>query len=120
MAVAEKVCMMVRKAPIGSNDALEAFRLSLGLFVADVEATVILVGDGVLNALRNLDGKEVKRPTPQEYLEAIADSGLSIWAVQEDLMTRGLSEAAVEDFVQIASWEQLAPRLEAEHLIWAF
>ncbi|MCL6562681.1 MAG: DsrE family protein [Firmicutes bacterium] len=118
--MAEKVCMMVRKAPIGSNDALEAFRLSLGLFVADVEATVVLVGDGVLNAVRHLDGQEVKRPTPQEYLQAMADSGLSIWAVEEDLVARGLSEAMVEDFVQVVGWERLAPMLEAEPLIWAF
>lgn len=118
--MAGRVCMMVRKAPVGSNDALEAFRLSLGLFVADVEATVILVGDGVLNALRNLDGREAKRPTPQEYLQAAAESGIPIWAVQEDLVARGVPGSALEDFVQVASWAQLSPMLEGENLIWAF
>lgn len=118
--MADKICILVRKPPVGSKDSFEAFRVSLGLYVADVAATIVLLGDGVFNAVRGVDPERAGRPSMQLFIDEVVDCEITPKLVREDAQERGLSDADLADFVEPISRGDLGKILREHELIVGF
>jgi len=94
-----KFCAVVRQPPIGSRESLEMLRFSFGMvLLGDVaQIHVVLEGDGVFNALEGLPVKLNERETARHYVDDCIDFDVFMYAVEEDLIARGLAQ---EDLVE--------------------
>ncbi len=105
-----KFCTVVRQPPIGSRDSLEAIRFSMGMTLLGnvAETYVVLEGDGVFHALDELPEKVLDRDTSRINVVDSIDFDGQIYAVQEDLAARGLSEKDLIPGVKVISAQQVA------------
>lgn len=116
----DTVCLVIRKPPVGSTDSLEALRLSLGIFSADVEPTIVLMEDGVFNAVRGLDESRADRPATKPFVEEVVDCDIPVHVVEEDARERGLGPADFDEFVQFVSRRQLGALIGPHRTVFAF
>lgn len=118
--MADKICILVRKPPVGSKNSLEAFRVSLGLYVGDVTATIVLLGDGVFNAVRGVDPELAGRPSMKLFVDEVVDCEITPKLVREDAQERGLEEADLAEFAELISRQELGKILQEHELVVAF
>lgn len=118
--MSDTVCLIIRKPPVGSTDSLEALRLSLGIYSADVEPAIVLIEDGVFNAVRGIDESRAIRPATNPYVEEVVDCDIPIHVVEEDAHERGLGPADFNEFVQFVSRRQLGALIGAHRTVFAF
>ncbi len=107
----KQVLVLVRKPPVGGKDSLEAFRVSVGLWAGDTTPEVLLLGDGVYNALVKTAPAAAKRPVASRFLAELDLCDIVPLAVREDLADRGIRE---DDLV---AGVRLVSRMEAGELI---
>lgn len=91
MSPVKKVCVVVRRPPLGSRDSWEVMRFSLGLLAGDLDYRLILEGDGVFHGLEDLPPRTPQgRDSVRRLLEDSMDFDVEVYAVAEDLAARGL------------------------------
>ncbi|CAB1128303.1 putative DrsE domain-containing protein [Candidatus Hydrogenisulfobacillus filiaventi] len=98
--MADRLLILVRRPPVGTHNSLEAFRVALGLLVGNVEPAVVLLEDGVYNALPGVDPTRVGRAALGVFLEEAVDWEVPIYLVREDAQARGLDPAQLASFVR--------------------
>lgn len=57
-------------------------------------------------------------PTLDKDVEDLVKKGVAVYAVAEDLATRGIPAASLVPGVKIIPWAQVAPLLDAHQSIW--
>lgn len=102
MPSVKRVCAVVRRPPVGSRDSLEILRFSLALLAGDIDYRLVLEGDGVFHALRDLPARTPGgRETARGLLEDSLDFDVEVSAVREDLEARGLRAEDLDERVQV-------------------
>jgi len=86
----KRVVMVLRHTPLNHIKNLEAFRLGLGLTLSNNEVTVVMVDEGVLNAI-DFRPEIVARPSVASFLDYYQDVGIRSLADQGSVKHFGLT-----------------------------
>jgi len=100
--MADKMIVLIRKPPYGTEEAFAGARLALGGLVSGViaKADVLLIEDGTLNAISSQVPTAIGMPSNGEALQDIMDMGGEVFCVMEDLNLR-IDDAKVLDGIKL-------------------
>ena len=100
--MADKMIVLIRKPPYGTEEAFAGSRLALGGLVSGIitKADVLLIEDGTLNAVEAQTPTAIGMPSNGEVLESIIEMGGEVFCVMEDLELR-INGAKVFDGVKL-------------------
>jgi len=112
--MANSTLVMITKAPYGLEDAFAGLRLALAMGVNGMKTTVVMVEDGVFNAIKTQRPEAVKMPSNIEATKELYDFEIPVYVVKEDLAARGVSEANVFDGLKLVPASALKS-LVADH-----
>jgi len=100
--MAERIIVLIRKPPYGTEEAFAGARLALGGLVSGIikKADVLLIEDGTLNAVDVQIPSAIGMPSNGEALQDIIDMGGEVFCVKEDLDLR-IGNANVYDGVKL-------------------
>jgi tRNA 2-thiouridine synthesizing protein D len=105
------ICVVVRKAPYGREDAFAGLRMALSGITHGMNACVALRADGVWSAVKGQRSEAIGMPSNEAVVLDIIDMGGAVRAEAEALAERGLRpEDLVEGVVAM-------PRKEMDSLL---
>jgi sulfur relay (sulfurtransferase) DsrF/TusC family protein len=86
----KRVVLVLRRTPLNHIKNLEAFRLGLGLTLSNLDVTVVMVDEGVFNAIE-MKPEIVDRPQVDSFLNYYEDVGVQLLAEREALDKYGVN-----------------------------
>jgi len=112
--MAESTLVLVTKPPYGLEEAFAGLRLALAMAVNGMKTSVVMVDDGVYNAVASQRAEAVSMPSNVEATKELYDFDVSVMVVREDLAARGIEESQVFEGLKVISEADLRALL-AEH-----
>lgn len=120
----ESVVIICDKSPIGSNSAIESFRLGAGFLGLgeEINSKVLLRGDAIRALLKNIDPTAVGMDSFEEPLEMAELSDLTIYIIEEDLAETGLTkdELIEYEFLNIITLDEASKLIETADTCFRF
>jgi len=92
-----KVNFLFRKAPYGSVNIVEGFRLCTAFAAMEVETNAIFIDDGVFVALKGQDPKSIGLPTVAAAYERLTGLNVKLYLLDEALKERGIAREDLID-----------------------
>ena len=86
----KNLVFVIRTTPFNTVALSEAFRMAVGITVYDNKISILLIDDGVWNAMK-LSSHFIGRPDVYESLELFSACGVSIYADETSLRDREIS-----------------------------
>ena len=93
MKMANSILVMITKPPYGLEEAFAGLRMALAMGVNGMKTTVLLMEDGVYNAVGTQKPEAVKMPSNVEATKELYDFEVPVLVVKEDLEGRGIPES---------------------------
>lgn len=84
------ICVFVRKAPYGTEDAFAGLKLGLATIANGMDTKVILVDDGVYNALKKQSSEKIGMPLIADAINDLISLDVKIYCVENNLSERGI------------------------------
>ncbi|MDD1756593.1 MAG: DsrE family protein [Methanomassiliicoccales archaeon] len=111
----DSILFIMTKPPYGFEEFFAGARASLAMLASGLigRSTLLLVGDGTLNAVASQDPSAVKMPSNIEAINDLADFEGEVYCIADDLKSR-VGEVQVIDGVKMVSWDK-ARELVSEH-----
>lgn len=104
--VVSSICVLIRKAPYGTEDAFAGLRLGLATIANGMETKVILMEDGVLSAVKHQNPEKIGMPSIIDTINDLLSLEVKIYCVEEHLRGRDIhKEDLMEDMVFITEEE---------------
>ncbi|HDS08682.1 MAG TPA: hypothetical protein ENN73_00515 [Firmicutes bacterium] len=91
----DRVLFLVRTSPYGTASSGEAYRAIIGLGGMGIETTVILICDGVFNAVKGQNPKKLDMHPIEKAYAALQDFDVKLLIHKESLEQRNLSVESV-------------------------
>ena len=115
MRMAESILFLMTKAPYGLEEYFAGSRASLAMLASGLigRSTLLLVGDGTLNAVATQEPQAIGMPSNMEATNDLEDFEGEVYAIAEDLQAR-VGEVAVLPSVKLIAWDK-ARELISEH-----
>ena len=119
--MADSIAVMVTKPPYGTEEGFAGLRLSLAMLVSGLveRSTVLLVGEGTLNAVASQEPEVIGMPSNLEAIEDLVDFDAEIYCVEEDLRENA-GDAEVTEMVKVIPWEEARRILDEHQLVTTF
>lgn len=119
--MAESIAVLVTKPPYGVEDAFAGMRLSLAMLASGLinRSTVILVGEGTLNAMADQRSEAIGMPSNAEAVTDLTDFEAEVYCVEEDLRAL-VGEVETLAGVQMVTWERARAILDEHELVTTF
>ncbi len=113
--MADSILFIMTKPPYGFEEFFAGARASLAMLASGLigRSTLLLVGDGTLNAVATQDPAAVKMPSNIEAINDLADFEGEVYCIAEDLESRA-GDVPVIEGVKMVSWEK-ARELVSDH-----
>ena len=114
--MAKSILVLINKPPYGWEDAFAGLRLGRAMVASGaVESTgTVLVGEGVLNAVKSQSPDAIGMPSNLDAMEDLDVMETPVYCIREDLEELGL------DAEQLAEWVKLLPKDELPALVSKF
>ena len=80
----KKVAVVVRTGPFNTLKSVEAFRMGVGLTLEGNHVDILLMDDGVWNALRATSG-QLERPDAEQFIRSLEICGIGAYVDSERL-----------------------------------
>jgi tRNA 2-thiouridine synthesizing protein C len=121
MRLAKTIVVLITKGPYGTEDAFAGLRLALAMLASGAveKATVLMIGDGTLNAVASQKPEAISMPSNIEAIQDLLDFGSDVYCVSEDLSCRVGNLATVEG-VKMISWEEFRSILRDHEIVTTF
>ena len=116
MDLADSMLVIVTKAPYGLEDAFAGLRLGLAMAVNGMRTSVVMVEDGVYNAVASQKPEAVSMPSNIEAIQDLYDFDVEVSVVSEDLAERGVGEDRLVEGVKVVDRSAL-PELISGHAV---
>ncbi|MEM2944228.1 MAG: DsrE family protein [Methanomassiliicoccales archaeon] len=119
--MADSILVLVTKPPYGTEDAFAGLRLALAMLASGTvgKTTVLLIGDGTLNAVASQKAEAIEMPSNVEAIQDILDFDAPVYCVHEDLAER-VGEVATIEGVKMVNWEEARSILSEHQLVTTF
>lgn len=106
--MSQSVCIISTRAPYSGQSAREALDAVLVCASYDVPATLLLMGDGVLQLLKGQDSEHIPRKNLSAMLQVLPLYGIETIHVDEtSLLERGLDASELCQAVTVVSQDRL-------------
>ncbi|MGQ9588353.1 MAG: DsrH/TusB family sulfur metabolism protein [Thermoplasmata archaeon] len=112
--MANSTLVLITKPPYGLEDAFAGLRLALAMSVNGMKTSVLMLEDGVYNAIAAQKAEAVKMPSNIEATKELYDFDVPVYVVKEDLEARGIPESKLFDGLRPIHSEKTR-ELIAEH-----
>ena len=112
--MAGSILVLVTKAPYGLEEAFAGLRLALAMGVNGMKTSVLMMEDGVFNAVGNQKPEAVKMPSNIEATKELYDFEVPVYVVKEDLAARGIPESMLFEGLKVVPAAKAKDML-AEH-----
>lgn len=86
----KKIVVIIRSTPFNTIALSEAFRMGIGITLADNKVNILLIGDGVWSSL-NLSPQMIGRPDLFESIELLSACGVRVLADETSMDDRNIS-----------------------------
>ncbi|MFP4545841.1 MAG: DsrE family protein [Methanomassiliicoccales archaeon] len=119
--MAESIAVLIRKPPYGTEEAFAGLRLSLAMLVSGAveRSTVILIGEGTLNAVATQEPGVIGMPSNMDAITDLTDFDAEVYCVQEDLEEL-LGDVQTVDAVRMIDWEKARQIIDEHQLVTTF
>ncbi len=113
-----KVLVVFNKSPYGNVSIVEGIRMATGVTAADIESTVLFVGDGIFALVDGQQPNSIGILPIGGSLEFLTANGIQIHVLKESLISRGISEKRLQPLenlkiITLAEMAQILPRFDA-------
>jgi tRNA 2-thiouridine synthesizing protein C len=112
--MANSIMVLITKPPYGLEEAFAGLRLALAMGVNGMKTSVLMLEDGVFNALGSQKPDIVKMPSNIEATKELYDFEVPVYVVKEDLDARGIPESNLFEGLKVISSAK-AKEMVAEH-----
>jgi sulfur relay (sulfurtransferase) DsrF/TusC family protein len=90
MQMGKKVAVIIQTSPLNTLKSIEAFRMSVGLTLEGNHVDILLLGNGVWNALP-INSKKIERPDVNQFMDALEMCGIGAYVESEAFPPSGQS-----------------------------
>jgi len=113
--MADSILFIMTKPPYGFEEFFAGARASLAMLASGIigRSTLLLVGDGTLNAVATQDPGAVRMPSNIEAINDLADFEGEVYCIAVDLISRA-GDVPVIEGVKLVDWDK-ARELVREH-----
>jgi len=113
--MADSILFVMTKPPYGFEEFFAGARASLAMLASGLigRSTLLLTGDGTLNAVATQDPLAVKMPSNIEAINDLAEFEGEVYCIADDLRSR-VGEVEIIEGVKLISWDK-ARELVSEH-----
>jgi sulfur relay protein TusB/DsrH len=112
--MATSTLVLITKAPYGLEEAFAGLRLALAMGVNGMKTSVLMLEDGVYNALATQKADAVKMPSNMEATKELYDFDVPVYVLKEDLDARGIPGSKLFEGLKVVP-ASAARQLLAEH-----
>lgn len=112
--MADSTLVLITRSPYGLEEAFAGLRLALAMGVNGMKTSVLMLEDGVFNAVGTQKPEAVKMPSNIEATKELYDFEIPVYVVKEDLASRGIPESILFEGLKVVPASD-ARKLLAEH-----
>ncbi len=112
--MASSILVLITRAPYGLEEAFAGLRLALAMGVNGLKTSVVLMEDGVYNAVGSQKPEILKMPSNADATKDLYGFDVQVNVVKEDLASRGISETRLFEGLKVIPSSQLK-QLAIEH-----
>ncbi|HEX9907203.1 MAG TPA: DsrE family protein [Thermoplasmata archaeon] len=95
--MAGSILVLITKPPYGLEEAFAGLRLALAMGVNGMKTSVLMMEDGVYNALSTQKPEAVRMPSNIEATKELYDFDVPVYVVKEDMAARGIPDSKLFD-----------------------
>ncbi len=106
--------VLITKPPYGFEDAFAGLRLGLAMAVNGLKTSVLMIGDGVFNAVGTQRPEALKMPSNIDATKELYDFEAAVYVVREDLEARNIAPSMLFEGLRTVSQAE-ARELAARH-----
>jgi tRNA 2-thiouridine synthesizing protein D len=119
--MAQSILILATKAPYGTEDFFAGARLALAMLASGSisRASVLMVGDGTLNAVASQNPGAISMPSNVEAINDLADFEGEVFVLEDDLVAR-VGNVPVLDGVKKISKEKARELIFDHELVTTF
>jgi sulfur relay protein TusB/DsrH len=118
--MASSVLVLITRAPYGLEETFAGLRLALAMGVNGVKTSVVMMEDGVYNALRSQKSEVLKMPSNMDATRELYDFDVKVSVVREDLAPRGIGEDGLFEGLSVISRAQLRQMVIEHDVVTTF
>ncbi len=118
--MAESTLVIVARPPYGLEEAFAGLRLALAMSVNGMKTSVVMVEDGVYNAVAAQRAEAVKMPSNMEATKELYDFEVPVYVVKEDLDERGIPESALFEGLKVVPASSVKALVEEHAVVTTF
>jgi len=118
--MAESILVLITRPPYGLEEAFAGLRLALAIAVNGMKTTVLMMEDGVFNAVAAQKPEAVKMPSNVEATKDLYDFEVPVYVVKEDLQARGIPESSLFEGLKVIDLGRVKDLLAENDLITTF
>jgi tRNA 2-thiouridine synthesizing protein D len=120
MAMAKSALVLITKPPYGLEEAFAGLRLALALGVNGMKTSVLMLEDGVYNAISTQKPEVVGMPSNIEATKELYDFDILVYVVKEDLASRGIPETKLFEGLKIVPVADVKKLLSEHDVVTTF
>ncbi|MEM3038786.1 MAG: DsrE family protein [Thermoplasmata archaeon] len=90
--MANSILVLITKPPYGLEEAFAGLRLALAFAVNGMKTTVLFIGDGVYNVVKDQKSDAIRMPSNIDATKDLFDFDAATFVIREDIAARGISD----------------------------
>jgi sulfur relay (sulfurtransferase) DsrF/TusC family protein len=118
--MASSILVLITRAPYGLEEAFAGLRLALAMGVNGMKTSVVLMEDGVYNAVASQKSEVLKMPSNADATKELYDFDVQVHVVKEHLESRGIPESRLFEGLKVTPSSQLKQLMNEHDLVTTF
>lgn len=118
--MASSILVLITKPPYGLEDAFAGLRLALAMAVNGMKTSVLMMEDGVYNAIGSQKAETIRMPSNIDATKELYDFEVPVYVVREDLEERGIPESRLFDGLKVLPAASVRDLLAAHDVVTTF
>lgn len=118
--MAGSILVLITRPPYGLEEAFAGLRAALAMAVNGMKTTVLLMEDGVYNAVSTQKPEAVKMPSNIEATKELYDFDVDVFVVKEDLDRRAVRDGDVVEGIKVVPAASVKDLIEGHDVVTTF
>lgn len=118
--MASSILVLITRAPYGLEEAFAGLRLALAMGVNGMKTSVVLMEDGIYNAIASQKSDALKMPSNADATKELYDFDVPVYVVKENLASRGIPESRLFEGLKVIPSSQLKQLISEHDVVTTF